>query len=336
VSTGYALETSPQHAYLDHPEHPDRLRLIEPVLEAARAERIESPLATREQLRLIHTTAMIESLERECSRGQAIIDLAPTYVTRASFDLALRAAGGALECTRRVLNGDVANAFAIVRPPGHHAEPDRAMGFCLFNNVAIAASAALQAGLERVAIVDYDAHHGNGTQAAFLNEPRVAYLSTHQGGIYPGTGSIEDAPNARGRIVNVALPPHAGDNAFAGIADEIIAPFLRGSKPDLILVSAGFDAHWNDPLTTLGLSSRGFHALSERLVQLADEHCGGRIVFVLEGGYDPANVANGSGAVFAALAHGRFAAPLDPSPHREPEVSGHLARIRDLHSLAAI
>ena len=336
MSTGYALEICPRHVYPDHPEHPDRLRLIQPVLQAAKAERLESRLATRDEIRYIHTTAMIDSLERECSRGEAIIDFAPTYVTRASFDSALRAAGGALECTRRVLNGDVGNAFAIVRPPGHHAEPGRAMGFCLFNNVAIAAAAALQAGLERVAIVDYDAHHGNGTQAAFLDEPRVAYLSTHQGGIYPGTGWIEEAPHARRRIVNVALPTHAGDHAFASIGDEVIEPFLRGVKPDLILVSAGFDAHWSDPLTALGLSSRGFHKISERLVLLADEHCGGRIVFVLEGGYDPANVANGTAAVFAALAHEPFADPQDPSPQREPDVSAHLARIRDLHSLAAL
>lgn len=335
MSTGYALEICPGHIYSGHPEHPDRLRLIQPVLEEAKAERFESRLATRDDTRLIHTTAMIDSLERECARGEAIIDFAPTYVARPSFDSALRAAGGALECTTRVLKGDVTNAFAIIRPPGHHAEPDRSMGFCLFNNVALAAAAALRAGLERVAIIDFDAHHGNGTQAAFLDEPRVAYLSTHQAGIYPGTGWLEDAPHARGRIVNVALPAHAGDHAFAGIATEVIEPFLRGARPELILVSAGFDAHWSDPLTALGLSSRGFHNLSERLVLLADEHCGGRIVFVLEGGYDPANVANGAGAVFAALAHAPFTDPQDPSPHREPDISADLARICDVHSLAA-
>ena len=336
MSTGYALETCPGHVYPDHPEHLDRLRLIGPVLAAAKAERIESRLANRDEIGLVHTAAMIDSLERDCSQGGAIIDFAPTYVTTASFDSARRAAGGALECTRRVLNGDLANAFAIVRPPGHHAEPDRAMGFCLFNNVAIAAAWGLTRGLRRVAIVDFDAHHGNGTQAAFFADPRVGYLSTHQWGIYPGTGWIEDAPDARGRIVNVALPSHAGDNAFSIIEEAIIRPFLRGFEPDLIFVSAGFDAHWSDPLTRLGLSSRGFHLLSQHLVLLADELCGGRIVFVLEGGYVPANVANGAGAVFAALVHGSFADPHDPSPHREPDVAGHLARIRDLHSLAAI
>ncbi len=267
------------------------------------------------------------------SRGEAIIDFAPTYVTRTSYDSALRAAGGALECTLRVLNGDVDNAFAIVRPPGHHAEPDRAMGFCLLNNVAIAAAAALAAGLERVAIVDYDAHHGNGTQAAFLNEPRVAYLSAHQWGIYPGTGSLEDAPQARGRILNVPLAVNAGDSTFGRVAEEIIRPFLEKFHPQLLLVSAGFDAHWSDPLTGLGLSSAGFHWLSRALVELADALCSGRVVFVLEGGYDAANIANGARGVFAALTHESFEDPGDPSPRREPDFGKQLEAIRALHSL---
>jgi acetoin utilization deacetylase AcuC-like enzyme len=309
------------------------LRLIGPVLEAAEAERIESRLATRDQIGLIHTKELIDSLESDCSRGQAIIDFAPTYVTRASFDSALRAAGGAVECTRRVLNGDAANALALVRPPGHHAEPDRAMGFCLFNNVAIAAAAALQSGLKRVAIIDFDAHHGNGTQAAFLHEPRVAYLSTHQWGIYPGTGSMEDAPQARGRIVNVPLLANAGDSTFGRIADEIIRPCVLKFNPKLLLVSAGFDAHWSDPLTGLGLSSAGFHRLSRALVELADEVCSGKVVFVLEGGYDPANVAHGASGVFSALSHGAFDDPGDRCPRREPDFSQQLEAIRALHGL---
>jgi acetoin utilization deacetylase AcuC-like enzyme len=333
VNTAFAFEACPEHVYADHPEHPDRLRMIEPVLRAAKAERVTSRLATREEIGLVHSAALIESLERECSRGEAIIDFAPTYVTRASFGSALRAAGGALECTRRVLKGEAANAFALVRPPGHHAEPDRAMGFCLFNNVAVAAAAALEAGLERVAIVDYDAHHGNGTQAAFLDEPRVAYLSTHQWGIYPGTGWIDDAPQARGRIVNVPLSANAGDTLLDRVADEIIRPWGLRFKPQVLLVSAGFDAHWSDPLTGLGLSSAGFFRLSRGLVELADEVCAGKVVFVLEGGYDPTNVANGARGVLAALAHTVFEDPGDPCPHREPDFGKQLENIRALHSL---
>ena len=163
-----------------------------------------------------------------------MIDPAPTYITGTSFDDALLAAGGTLECTRAVVRGDARNSFAIVRPPGHHAEPDRAMGFCLFNNVAIAACDAIEAGhspLQRVAIVDYDAHHGNGTQAAFRHEPRVAYLSTHQWGIYPGTGWYTEAPDARRRIVNVPLPARSGDAVFAHVAEALITPFIEAFRP---------------------------------------------------------------------------------------------------------
>ena len=252
-------------------------------------------------------------------------------MTGASFEAALRAAGGTLECVRRVVNGDADNAFAIVRPPGHHAEPERAMGFCLFNNVAIAAAAALNEGLRSVAIVDYDAHHGNGTQTAFWDDPRVAYLSTHQWGIYPGSGWHEEAPHARSRIVNVPLPAMAGDQTYARLAHEIFGPCVRRFQPELLLVSAGFDAHWNDPITSLGLSTAGFHSLSSRLVELAQETCAGRIVFVLEGGYDPANVANGALAVFAALTRGTFTDPHDSSPSAEPDVGSHIAAIKVLH-----
>ncbi len=198
------------------------------------------------------------------------------------------------------------------------------MGFCIFNNVAVAACGALEdqslaSSIQRVAIVDYDAHHGNGTQAAFLNDPRVAYLSTHEWGIYPGTGWYTEAPDARQRIVNVPLPARSGDTVFERIADALIQPFLRIFKSDLILVSAGFDAHWNDPITTLGLSTAGFRILSRRLVDLAEESCNGRIVFVLEGGYDPVNLANGAAAVFAALT-GSSPDPEvdDPMPYPEP------------------
>ena len=263
-----------------------------------------------------------------CEHGESIIDLAPTFVTRTTFEDARLAAGAALACTRAVLNAEVQNAFAIVRPPGHHAEPDRAMGFCIFNNVAIAARDALERGLQRVAIVDYDAHHGNGTQAACVEEERLAYLSTHQWGIYPGTGWIDEAAQARGRIVNVPLPPGSGDKIYSRIAEETIAPFLRGFRPELVLVSAGFDAHWKDPITSLGLSTRGFHALSQRLIELAGEICGDRIVFVLEGGYDPKNLANGVHACFAALMGTDFSDPKDAAPHTEPDASARLEAVR--------
>ena len=236
-----------------------------------------------------------------------------------------------MSCTRAVLSGSARNAFAIVRPPGHHAEPTRSMGFCIFNNIAIAARDALERGIKRVAIVDYDAHHGNGTQAAFVDDDRVAYLSTHQWGIYPGTGWYEEASHSKKRIVNVPLPAGSGDQTYKRIADEICAPFIQSFKPELILVSAGFDAHWNDPITSLGLSSAGYYMLSKKLVDLAEEHCGGKIVFVLEGGYNATNLANGADAVFAALMNKDFVDPGDASPRKETDASEMIEKVFSWH-----
>ena len=274
---------------------------------------------------------MIEAVDLACASGGGIIDYAPTFVNPSSFDDALLASGGTLGCVRAVWAGAASDAFAIVRPPGHHAEPLRAMGFCIFNNVAVAARDLLERGAERVLVVDYDAHHGNGTQAAFLNDERLAYLSTHQWGIYPGTGRMDDAPNARGRIVNVPLPAHAGDACFEQISSQVIAPMVKSFRPDMLLVSAGFDAHWDDPITTLGVSSAGFYGISKYLVELAREVCKGKIVFVLEGGYSSRNVANGASAVFAALTGVPFAEVDDAPPHDEPDLTKMIEAIRAWH-----
>ena len=332
MSTVYTYIPSPNHVYPDHPERPGRFELLEPRLDSFRADKIDAVPATREEAARVHHPKLVSELEHACSMGPGVIDYAPTYVTQTSFNDALLAAGGVLTCTRAVLRGDAQNAFAIVRPPGHHAEPDRVMGFCLFNNIAIAARDLLEQGLKRVLIVDYDAHHGNGTQAAFFNDERVAFLSTHQWGIYPGTGWIEDAPHAKKRIVNVPLPAYAGDLTYTRIADEIFVPFVQNFKPDMMLVSAGFDAHWNDPITSLGLSTNGFFTLSKKLVELAEEHCGGKIVFVLEGGYDPLNVVHGVEAVFDALTNSQPGYDAhDLNPHKEPDCESRLAEVRKWH-----
>ena len=333
MTTAYAFEPALHHTRPDHPESPSRLEILQTRLPSLGAVKLEHIAATREEIALVHSKALIQAVEEVCRRGNAIIDPAPTFVTHSSFQDACRAAGATLECARAVASGEVQNAFAVVRPPGHHAEPDRSMGFCIFNNIALAARDALEHGLERVAIIDFDAHHGNGTQAAFLKDDRVAYLSTHQWGIYPGSGWYEEAPHARGRIVNVPLPARAGDQAYARIATEIVGPFVRSFRPQMILVSAGFDAHWSDPLTTLGLSTLGFHELSSGIVGLADELCEGRVVFVLEGGYDPVNVAHGAAAVFAALMRRSFSEPLDRSGRAEPDISDVIADIKAWHGL---
>jgi acetoin utilization deacetylase AcuC-like enzyme len=333
MTTAYTFVSSPHHEYPDHPERPGRLDELIPKLDSFQAEKLEATPAKHEDIARVHIPRLITGLERVChEQAPGIIDYAPTYVAQTSFEDAMLAAGATLACSRAVLTNEIDNAFAIVRPPGHHAEPDKAMGFCLFNNVAVAAKDALAHGLERVLVVDYDAHHGNGTQAAFLDDERAAYLSTHQWGIYPGTGWLEDAPQAKKRIVDVPLPAFAGNQAFAQISEAIIKPTVEAFMPEMIFVSAGFDAHWSDPLTSLGLSSTGFFAISKQLVELAEEHCGGKIVFVLEGGYDPGNVANGVEAVFGALTgfKSEFDAG-DPCPRGEPEVESRVDEVCRWH-----
>lgn len=328
MSTAFAFVPSRTHQFPDHPERPGRLDVLEPMLTSIDAERIEAMPATVDEIARAHHPKMIRAIEEACKDGPGIIDYAPTYVTKTSYEDALLAAGGVIACARAVINGDAQNAFAIVRPPGHHAEPERAMGFCIFNNIAIGAREALEHGMQRVMVIDYDAHHGNGTQAAFLHEERVGFISTHQWGIYPGTGWITDAPHAKGRLVNVPLHEFAGDGTFARVADEIFQPLVESFRPQILFVSAGFDAHWNDPITSLGLSTRGFFNISKKLVEIADEYCGGKIVFVLEGGYDPRNVAHGAGAVFDALTHSQLSHDAhDPSPYADVD---HESRIDEI------
>ena len=334
MTTAYTFVPSRSHEFPDHPESPGRLDILEPLLNSFEAVKLTVHEATVGQVAQVHTPQLIRAIQEVCRKGPGVIDRAPTYITQTSYQDALLAAGGVLECARAVINGDARNAFAIVRPPGHHAEPGHVMGFCIFNNIAVAARAALKNGLQRVLVIDYDAHHGNGTQAAFLHEERVGFISTHQWGIYPGTGWFQDAPHAKGRLVNVPLHDRAGDGTYARIADEIFEPVVRSFRPQMILVSAGFDAHWQDPLTSLGLSARGYFNLSRKLVDLADEHCNGRIVFVLEGGYDPHNVANGAGAVFDALTHSPSRNEAhDPSPYADVDHGSRIHEILKWHGI---
>jgi acetoin utilization deacetylase AcuC-like enzyme len=317
------------------------LDILKPKLNSYNAELLDVKPASHDEISLVHEPELVPSLEKICrEEAPGIIDYAPTYVTQTSFNDALLAAGGVLTCSRAVINGDADNAFAIVRPPGHHAEPDKAMGFCIFNNVAIAARDAIVGAdghppLQRVMVIDYDAHHGNGTQAAFLNDDRVGFLSAHQWGIYPGTGWITDAPHAKKRVINVPLPAYAGNAVYEQVADQIFKPFVESFKPQMIFISVGFDAHWNDPITMLGLSSSGYLTLANKVVSLAEEHCDGKIVFVLEGGYDPVNVANGADGVFEALTKSKSGNQAnDPNPHQEPDCESRIEEIRNWHGFS--
>ena len=333
--TVYTFVPSRTHEFPDHPEKPGRLDILEPLLTSFVAEKIEAKQATFEQVTRVHQPESVKAIEEVCKEGPGIIDHAPTYITQTSYQDALLAAGGVITCTHAVINGDAKNAFAIVRPPGHHAEPDRAMGFCIFNNIAIAAREALESGLQRVMIIDYDAHHGNGTQAAFLNEKRVGFISAHQWGIYPGTGWIEDAPHAKKRIVNVPLHARAGDETYARVTDEIFNSMVESFRPQMLFVSAGFDAHWNDPITSLGLSTRGYYNMSKKLVEIAEKYCEGRIVFVLEGGYDPHNVAHGAAAVFDALTNSQLNKDAnDPSPYADVDHESRIHEILKWHGIS--
>ena len=236
MNTIYTYVPSPEHVFPDHPERPNRLERLD-LASIPGIEAISFSAANVDEVGRVHTTEMIEQLEAACAEGPGIVDYAPTFVTVKSFESALLAAGATLAAMRAVLKGEAKNGFAVVRPPGHHAEPDRPMGFCLFNNVAIAAQDALAGGIERVLVVDYDAHHGNGTERAFWDEPRAGYFSTHQENIYPGSGFLQGAPHAKGRIADFPLPAYSGDKDFTQIFDLALAPLVKSFSPGLILRS---------------------------------------------------------------------------------------------------
>ena len=333
MNTKYCFAPASEHRFPDHPERPERLDLLD-ISAIPGVNSLPYSAATLEDVGRVHTDGMILQLMQASKDGAGVIDSAPTYVTTDSFQAALLAVGASLAAERAVLGGQAENAFAIVRPPGHHAEPARAMGFCLFNNAAIAGLDALLNGVQRVMVVDYDAHHGNGTEAAFWANPQAAYFSTHQENIYPGSGRIDDAPHASGRIANFPLPAYSGDRCFEQVFDQALTPFVKKFNPGLIIVSAGFDAHWTDPLTSLGLSTNGYYSISKKLVELAGEVCGGKIMFVLEGGYDPWNVSNGVKAVFNALTDMEQSEINDYSRFPEPDISRRIAAFRKWHDLS--
>jgi acetoin utilization deacetylase AcuC-like enzyme len=269
-----------------HPESPSRLQAVLEALDDDRfatLDRIEAPRATSEQLLRVHDAALIELIVAAAPESDYVRIDADTVMSPASLEAALRAAGAACAAVDAVIEGKDAHAFCAVRPPGHHATRDQAMGFCLFNSVAVGAAHALARGVERVAIVDFDVHHGNGTQDIFWNDARVLYASTHQWPLYPGTGARTET--GAGNIVNAPLPPGSGSREFRAAGEQIVLPALRAFKPQLLMISAGFDAHALDPLADMNLDAADYAWITHQLVEIAREYAAGRVVSSLEGGY---------------------------------------------------
>ncbi len=281
-----------------HPERTDRLKALHTALDNeafASLQRVEAPLADPGAALLCHPERYVEAIRKAIpSEGLARIDM-DTTVSPGSWEAAMRAIGAALYAVDAVASGEAANAFCAIRPPGHHAETARAMGFCLFDTAAIAARHAQKAhGMGKVAIVDWDVHHGNGTQEIFWSDPSVLYASTHQMPLFPGTGAQSET--GAGNICNAPLAPGDGSEMFREAFRERILPALRAFGPELIIVSAGFDAHRRDPLAEIDLDAEDFDWATERLMDLAGETAGGRVVSLLEGGYDLKGLAESAAA----------------------------------------
>jgi acetoin utilization deacetylase AcuC-like enzyme len=279
---------SREHEHPGHPERPARVDAAAAAIDDLQlgTDRIDldARVATFDELARVHDPAYLRALESFCEAGGGKLD-PDTYARSSSWDAARSVAGAGLAAVDALARGDGDVAFVVARPPGHHALADRAMGFCLVNNVAVAGAALAERG-ERVLIVDWDVHHGNGTEALFWNDDRVCYVSTHQDGLYPGTGSVTDVggPVARGLTVNIPLPPGATGDVFCRALDDIVAPVAERFAPTWVLVSAGYDAHRDDPLADLGLSSGDYAQLASKVSELAPGP--GRLAFFLEGGYD--------------------------------------------------
>ncbi len=325
-----------------HVENAHRLKAIIAHLEQtglkAKLTEIKPRPATFETLCLVHEEEYIFRIQGVAERGGGWLD-ADTVMSADSYQAATYAAGGAIRATEAVMDGAVDSAFALVRPPGHHATPWRAMGFCLFNNLAIAAKYALaKYRLERILIIDFDVHHGNGTQEIFYDEQKVLYISTHQFPLFPGTGYVDEIGHgaAKGTTLNIPLPHSCGDREYELVFTRIIMPAARRFSPQLILVSAGYDPHWADELAQMQVSVTGFAGMVKITKELADELCSGKVIFSLEGGY---NIDALAASVRATLDVLRGETSLEdrlgqpPQSLISPEISPLVKRIKEIHAL---
>jgi acetoin utilization deacetylase AcuC-like enzyme len=316
-----------------HPERPARLDAIDRALEplSGRIDDLEPRPALPEEIRRAHDRRYVDALEGLSGRAG---NLDPdTYISPRSIEVAKLAAGGSIDLALRIARREARRGLGLVRPPGHHAESTRAMGFCLFNNVAIAARALeASAGLERIAIVDWDVHHGNGTQHLFEAERDVLFVSLHQFPFYPGTGALEEmgSDSGTGSTVNLPLPAGCGDAEYLALFDAIVVPVLLEFRPEMVLVSAGFDAHASDPLAGMRVSTRGFAGMAERVRAVAEDLCDGRLVLTLEGGYDLDALGESVAGVLD-----RLSAPEPrpiPAPSPGSAMESRITALREAHA----
>lgn len=330
-----------QHTLEGHPEHKGRLATTMQLLSddgiLERLHPVPVTPITPERLYRVHAPGYVELVEEMADEGGGHLD-ADTYVARGSYEAALASAGGLVNLVGLVMEGGAQNGMSLMRPPGHHALSSRGMGFCLFANVAIAArTARAEFGAQRVLIVDWDVHHGNGTEAILYDDPTIAFFSTHQYPYYPGTGAIGDIGRGAGKgyTVNVPLPAGVGDEGYMRVFDEILTPYAHRFQPDLILVSAGYDAHWRDPLAMEQLSLTGYAQLARIVRSLADQLCDGRLAIALEGGYDLEVLAHGVLNTLRVLENpdAPVSDPFGPSPWPGLDVEQVVQDVRRQHKL---
>jgi len=340
MSTFLAYVPSLEHSISGHPENPNRLVVIRSLIEETQlleeVQEVEPVAASNQQLSRVHSEFLIEKVRAISAKGGGRLD-ADTYSTAESFRLAQMAAGSTCLLIDKIAEGAATNAIAIVRPPGHHAEINRVGGFCLLNNIAVAARHAQHAHhLERILIIDFDVHHGNGTQNIFYSDPSVLFISLHLflPFFYPGTGAAREVGEGQGygSTVNIPFGAGAGDYWYNRTFSELIWPLAQKHRPDAILVSSGFDGHWIDPLAIAGLSLTGYSQMARELVIMADELCNGKLLFVLEGGYHLEALSYGVLNVMKVmLGQDDVIDPLGPKPDPESDMTNVLSQLIDLH-----
>lgn len=343
MPTAYLTDDSfVKHDFPQHPEHAGRIKAVWQALDAAgltdQLLRIHPSPAADEQILAVHSAEHLQGLVA-AAQGNRMVRLDPdTYALPVSTEVARLAAGAVIGAVDAVLLSQVDNALAIVRPPGHHATASRQMGFCLLNNIAIAARhAQSKHGIERVLILDYDVHHGNGSNDIFYADPSVLFISIHQYPFYPGSGALDEIgeDEGRGATINIPLPAGHGDASYRALFADVVRPAIERFDPDLMLISAGFDAHWVDPLASMQLTLEGYDYLARECIQLAERLCDGRIIFVMEGGYDLKALAHGwRNVARALLGQDELSDPYGaPSTPAKADVQAVIDELRRLHGL---